>query len=426
MERKGSLERYHPPRHAEDDLSAAMGNMRVTDGYNNVGRGRGQHRWDNHSHSRGRGGFGGGYRGRGRGWYRGDDGYQEVNNGRYSPAANYSDNRGDGGYNDARYDLREELDHNRGYQRSKSDFDLRDKLNRRERRGDRDQYDDSRNHGDSRRNNGDTRRSSDDDHRRHDGDNRRRPDGDRNGRGGSRRNNVRGDNSRGGANNSGKLSRPKKNTENFNPCHEAPPMRVVVATPGLAKYDRQSTTRDVIIVSDLFGDPGDMTIYNKLLHEIQTSGVPEQQLWKLWHGDSHVIADDKRNWKEVCPTFSYVVERLRNYFDMDIKATRFNWYRNTSEWKPFHHDAAAMKPDKARTQNFTVAVSFGCERDAAFEHAETKTVVAMPQPNGTIYTFGRDVNIIWRHGILQVPPEQQREDGRISIIAWGWVPQTEL
>ena len=84
------------------------------------------------------------------------------------------------------------------------------------------------------------------------------------------------------------------------------------------------------------------------------------------------------------------------------QATRFNWYRNTSEWKPFHHDAAAMKPDKARTQNFTVAVSFGCERDAAFEHAETKTVVAMPQPNGTIYTFGRDVNIIWRHGILQV------------------------
>ena len=40
--------------------------------------------------------------------------------------------------------------------------------------------------------------------------------------------------------------------------------------------------------------------------------------------------------------------------------------------QPFHHDAAAMKPDKARTQNFTVAVSFGCERDAAFEHAETK------------------------------------------------------
>ena len=121
------------------------------------------------------------------------------------------------------------------------------------------------------------------------------------------------------------------------------------------------TTRDVIIVSDLFCSPSDLSLYTKLLEELQTSGVPEHQLWKLWHGDSHLIADDKRNWKQLCPTFTYVVDRMREYFDMDIKATRFNWYRNTAEWKPFHHDAAAMKPDKARTQNFTAAVSFGCE-----------------------------------------------------------------
>ena len=57
------------------------------------------------------------------------------------------------------------------------------------------------------------------------------------------------------------------------------------------------------------------------------------------------------------------------------KATRLNWYRDSNEWKPFHHDAAAVKPDKAKTQNFTVAVSFGMERDAAFEHAQTKTVI---------------------------------------------------
>ena len=57
-----------------------------------------------------------------------------------------------------------------------------------------------------------------------------------------------------------------------------------------------------------------------------------------------------------------------------VQATRLNWYRDSTEWKPFHHDAAAVKPDKAKTQNFTVAVSFGMERDAAFEHAQTKTV----------------------------------------------------
>ena len=61
-----------------------------------------------------------------------------------------------------------------------------------------------------------------------------------------------------------------------------------------------------------------------------------------------------------------------------------------------------MKADKAKTQNFTVALSFGGERDAAFEHAKTKTVISMPQPNGTAYTFGQDINILWRHGILQV------------------------
>merc|ERR550534_2761807 len=230
------------------------------------------------------------------------------------------------------------------------------------------------------------------------------------------------------------IPRPKKNTENFNPSHEAPPMRILVAPPGLKRYHRANSTRDVIIVSDLFGSYSDLTIYKNLLYEVQNSGVPQEQLWQSWHGDSHLIADDKRNWKEHCPTFTMILDRIRHYFDMDIKATRLNWYRDTSEWKPFHHDAAAMKPDKARTQNFTVAVSFGCERDAAFEHAESKTVISMPQPNGTIYTFGKDVNLLWRHGILQVPwnftafhqllhlqvpPSQHKNEGRISIIAWG-------
>ena len=82
------------------------------------------------------------------------------------------------------------------------------------------------------------------------------------------------------------------------------------------------------------------------------------------------VADDKRHWKEKCPTFNYVVEKMAGYFDMDVQATRFNWYRDSSEWKPFHHDAAAMKEKFARTQNFTLAVSFGAEREAAFEHAK--------------------------------------------------------
>jgi len=204
-------------------------------------------------------------------------------------------------------------------------------------------------------------------------------------------------------------------------------MRIIAAEPGLKKYNRRYGTRDVVVASDIFCQSDDLTIYNRLLDEIEHSGVDIQRLWQLWHGDSHVIADDHLGqWKEKCPTFSWVVEKMASYFDMDVKATRLNWYRDSTEWKPFHHDAAAMKEKFARSQNFTLAVSFGAERDAAFEHAQTKTIISMPQPNGSVYTFGRDVNIIWRHGIPQLPPEKQSDEGRISIIAWGWIDMDEV
>lgn len=229
----------------------------------------------------------------------------------------------------------------------------------------------------------------------------------------------------------GNLPRPKKNTENFNPSHKPPEMRILFATPGVKSYDRPFGSRDVVVVRDLFVAPGvdintDLSIYNKLLAEIQSSGVDETALWKSWHGDSHLIADDKKNWKKQCPTFSWIVEKLAEYFRMDVQATRLNWYRDSTEWKPFHHDAAAMKPDKAKTQNMTVGVSFGAERDAAFEHAKNRCVVSMPQPNGTVYTFGRDVNILWRHGIPQLAPSIQNKDGRISIICWGWAETFDM
>ena len=57
-----------------------------------------------------------------------------------------------------------------------------------------------------------------------------------------------------------------------------------------------------------------------------------------------MIADDKQgNWKKRCPTFLKVVKKMTEYFNMDVKATRFNWYKDSSQWKPFHHDAAAVK-----------------------------------------------------------------------------------
>ena len=226
-------------------------------------------------------------------------------------------------------------------------------------------------------------------------------------------------------NNKKKIKHPK-NTESFEPSHQLPEMRVICAEPGITKYNREYLTRDVVIVSDLFGKHNDLSIYNNLLDEIKNSGINQDNLWKLWHGDTHLIADDHLDWKKSCPTFNMVIEKMKNYFDMDIKATRFNWYRNSSDWKPFHHDAAAVKPHIAKIQNFTVGISFGAERDIAFENDKTKTVISFPLHNGNIFAFGNDVNILWKHGIPQVHPDKKFDQGRISIIAWGKIKQLSL
>ena len=222
--------------------------------------------------------------------------------------------------------------------------------------------------------------------------------------------------------------RGKTNTENFNPCHDPTDMRVVFDQVGPkrgvddAQYSRPYHANEVVVTRDLFPEEG---IYEKLVKEMEECGVKQADLYKLWHGDSHMIADDKLGWKKKCPTFCMVADRIARYFRMDVKATRYNYYRDSKDWKPYHHDAAAVKPDKAKTQNLTVGVSFGHEREASFEHAKHRTTVSMPLPDGSVYCFARDVNVEWRHGILQASPESGFDQGRISIIAWGWVDMGE-
>lgn len=213
-----------------------------------------------------------------------------------------------------------------------------------------------------------------------------------------------------------------KNTESFTPSHTPADMRVLVEARQM-KTQLKFQTQDVVVIPDLFSEPD---IYDRLVHEVEHCGIPIERLFKLWHGDTHVIADDKTNWKAKCPTFQLVIDRITDYFGMNVQATRFNWFRSTEEWKPFHHDAAAVKPEKARTQNFTVGVSFGYPRDIAFEENVSRKVVSIPLPSGTTYAFTRDINVNWKHGVPQLPPNEHKPEGRISIIAWGWVEQDEV
>ncbi len=239
----------------------------------------------------------------------------------------------------------------------------------------------------------------------------------------------------------------KKNTESFEPFDSSADMRVMIGNSSCPTYNYDYESRDVILVHGLFGssDYAHGNLYEKLLEEVNQfgAGLSNKDIWKMWHGDTHYIADDHKNFKQKCPTFLMVVDKLKEYFKCDVKATRFNLFSDDSQFKPLHFDAAAVDPDKAKTQNITIGVSFGGTRDVMFEHGKTRTKVNIPLPNGSVYCFLRDTNCEWRHGIpmvskhqvdgptLQtiyakdgipmVSPENQTGSGRISIILWGWV-----
>jgi len=215
-----------------------------------------------------------------------------------------------------------------------------------------------------------------------------------------------------------------KNTETFIPIKKSDvDIRIVFHdSRNKTKFDEKLTSKDVLVVNNLFDDFNRYDIYNSLVNEIESCGIRSESLLKLWHGDSHLIADDKLNWKINCPTFNMVLDRIQEYFDMDIQATRFNWYKDTSQWKPYHKDSSAINPEKAKIQNFTLAVSFGTTRETSFERdTRDKTKISIPVSDGSIYAFCKDTNVLWRHGILK--EDEIKNEGRISIIAWGKLNQ---
>ena len=210
------------------------------------------------------------------------------------------------------------------------------------------------------------------------------------------------------------FNRKIKNTESFNPLYIEPSIRVKFNEPIL--YGNE-----ISINNNIFYDKN---MYNLLLSEINKS------VYKPWHGDTHLIADDSHviDWKSISPTFDKIIKQLCSYFCMTSSATRLNYYTNSDDWKPYHHDAAALKPHIASTQNITVGVSFGQTREISFESTHKnnndRTRINFPLHNGTVYSFGNKVNIDFRHGIPRLNEnsneKSNKDNGRISIIIWGY------
>ena len=119
---------------------------------------------------------------------------------------------------------------------------------------------------------------------------------------------------------------------------------------------------------------------------------------------------------EFSPTFKRVVDAMAAHFDVEVYATRLNFYRDGTDWKPFHHDSHAYGGREKR-EDFTMGASFGSERELTFLHEPSGQQFSFPQNNGDVFAFTTEVNKRFKHGV----PKLVRGPGgpRFSIIAWG-------
>ncbi len=224
-------------------------------------------------------------------------------------------------------------------------------------------------------------------------------------------------------NNKNKFNKKPKNTENFKPDHSKSDMCVKFSSTLNKVFEDTFCENDVILVNDFMHQAEKKEMFDKLMTEIQKCSEKNPELWKLWHGDTHFIADDKIEWKQDVPSFQEIIDNIEKFFNFKTISTRFNLYENSDHWKPFHHDAAAIKPHIAEKQNTTIAISFGATRETAFQFNDNKCVVSFPLKDNSVYVFGKDVNINWKHGIPQLPKDKFSDEKRISIILWGWMDQ---
>mmetsp|Transcript_28880 Transcript_28880/g.47111 ORF Transcript_28880/g.47111 Transcript_28880/m.47111 type:complete len:643 (-) Transcript_28880:73-2001(-) len=198
-----------------------------------------------------------------------------------------------------------------------------------------------------------------------------------------------------------------------------PSLRFITVRPS-AFYGQEVRHDDVISVPDFYCAANDWDVYYDLLKEMRQSQAQgdRRSEWVSWHEGSHLLTKAP----ESSPTFRRILDEIRAYFSLvrnNDDGTRFNWYRDGSDWKPFHHDSAAFNVQRASTQNCSIGISFGASRELAFRHAKTGELLYVPQTNGMLFFFGKDVNIRWQHGINALPKEEQSGKGRISIVLWG-------
>jgi alkylated DNA repair dioxygenase AlkB len=202
-------------------------------------------------------------------------------------------------------------------------------------------------------------------------------------------------------------------------------MRIVVETSSERFSKEYITSKDVILAPNVFGKE----LMEDLKKEIDQCGISKEQLFKLWHSNCHYIADDKLLWKNKVPTFNKIIEKMAQFFNVKVEATRLNIYKE-NDFKYWHHDQASFNPRTAQKQNFTICLNLGTTRTVGFRLEKSRTIVTMPIQDGEIYCFSKQVNIDWEHGVYKRTKTPDHQDDqtdikqdplRMSIVIWGLI-----
>ena len=228
--------------------------------------------------------------------------------------------------------------------------------------------------------------------------------------------------------------RKPKNTVTFTPFDREVDMRLVVD----AAHNQMSVKLrkcDVGLFPNVFPEFKPWELHDLVLKEINETSI--EDLLKPWHGNdkikgTHLICDDSKSWKRQANTFNMIIHRLCNYFGVDAKATRCNWYDSHTMHKPLHRDAAALDPIKAAKQNITIALSLGQTREILLQKIDSRSsketkdhkgvFLSFPAGDSSVYTFTNDINNEFKHGVhIGHQEDDKTKESRISIIIWGWM-----
>ena len=213
-----------------------------------------------------------------------------------------------------------------------------------------------------------------------------------------------------------------RNAESFDPRTTLvrPAMRVIVEE-NTEKYPEPIKSDDVIITPNFESDP---MLFENLFNEMKQLQENEEKGvdYTSWACGTHLLIKNP----EKSSTYQRIIKHICDYYDIDMNtiAVRYNFYKDDMDWKPLHFDSAAFNKQRAQQQNITVGLSLGRKRELVFKHANDSTLVYLPMKNGTLYSFGKAVNINWMHGINAIHKREQTNEGRISIIVWGWAKNT--